>query len=106
MLLAFQINVKYALHKVKLTLHPEGVLPIKNNIKVLRVQHSMTQDQLAEKLFVSRQTIISLEKEKYNPSIILAFKLAEIFNCKIEDILIYEHSGEMSTDKNTEIGNS
>ena len=50
----------------------------------------MTQDQLAEKLSVSRQTIISLEKEKYNPSIILAFKLAEIFNCKIEDIFIYE----------------
>lgn len=50
----------------------------------------MTQDQLAEKLSVSRQTIISLEKEKYNPSITLAFKLAKIFNCKIEDLFIYE----------------
>lgn len=50
----------------------------------------MTQDQLAEKLAVSRQTIISLEKEKYNPSIILAFKLAAIFHCTIEDIFIYE----------------
>ena len=50
----------------------------------------MTQDQLAEKLSVSRQTIISIEKEKYNPSIILAFKLAEIFDCKIEDLLINE----------------
>ena len=56
----------------------------------LRAQHRMTQDQLADKLSVSRQTIISLEKEKYNPSIILAFKLAEIFNCKIEDLFIYE----------------
>lgn len=54
----------------------------------------MTQNQLAEKLFVSRQTIISLEKEKYNPSIILAFKLAEIFNCKIEDVFIYEEDSE------------
>ncbi|MEH7247969.1 helix-turn-helix transcriptional regulator [Neobacillus niacini] len=42
------------------------------------------------KLEVSRQTIISLERERYNPSIILAFKLAQIFNCKIEDIFIYE----------------
>lgn len=50
----------------------------------------MTQDQLAEVLSVSRQTIISLEKEKYNPSIILAFKLAEVFKCSIEDIFVYE----------------
>lgn len=54
----------------------------------------MTQDQLAEKLSVSRQTIISLEKEKYNPSIILAFKLAETFKCKIEDVFIYEGDSE------------
>ena len=67
-----------------------GGFTIKNNIKILRAQRSMTQDQLAEKLSVSRQTIIALEKEKYNPSITLAFKLAEIFNCKIEDIFIYE----------------
>ncbi|MER2109247.1 MAG: helix-turn-helix transcriptional regulator [Solibacillus sp.] len=67
---------------------------MKNNIKILRAQHSMTQDQLAENLSVSRQTIISLEKEKYNPSIILAFKLAEIFNCKIEDVFIYEGDSE------------
>ena len=72
----------------------QGGFIIKNNIKVLRAQRSMTQDQLAEKLSVSRQTIISLEKEKYNPSIILAFKLAEIFNCKIEDIFIYEGETE------------
>jgi len=72
----------------------QGGFIIKNNIKVLRAQHNMTQDQLAEKLSVSRQTIISLEKEKYNPSIILAFKLAEIFNCNIEDIFIYEGETE------------
>ena len=63
---------------------------IKNNIKILRAKHNLTQDQLAEVLSVSRQTIISLEKEKYNPSIILAFKLAEVFKCTIEDIFIYE----------------
>lgn len=73
-----------------MTLRLRRGFSIKNNIKILRAQYSLTQDQLAEKLAVSRQTIISLEKEKYNPSIILAFKLAEVFNCKIEDIFIYE----------------
>lgn len=71
-------------------LYIKGGFTIKNNIKILRAQYSITQDQLAEKLSVSRQTIISLEKEKYNPSIILAFKLAEVFNCKVEDVFIYE----------------
>lgn len=63
---------------------------MKNRIRELRSVHDLTQDELAEKLEVSRQTIISLEKERYNPSIILAFKLAHIFNCHIEDIFIYE----------------
>lgn len=63
---------------------------MENRIKELRVCNHLTQDQLAEKLKVSRQTIISLEKGRYNPSLILAFKLAKIFNCKIEDIFIYE----------------
>lgn len=63
---------------------------MKNRIKELRAKKDLTQDQLAEQLEVSRQTIISLERERYNPSIILAFKLAKIFNCQIEDIFIYE----------------
>lgn len=63
---------------------------MKNNIKNLRAKHDLTQDKLAELLNVSRQTIISLEKERYNPSIILAFELARIFNCKIEEIFIYQ----------------
>lgn len=63
---------------------------MKNRIKELRAKNDLTQDQLANKLDVSRQTIISLEGERYNPSIILAFKLAKAFNCRIEDIFIYE----------------
>ena len=58
---------------------------MKNRIKEFRVQNVLTQDQLAEKLGVSRQTIISLERGRYNPSIILAFKLASIFQCQMED---------------------
>lgn len=63
---------------------------MKNNIKEIRLTKNLSQDQLAEKLGVSRQTIISLEKGRYNPSITLAFKLAILFQCHIEDIFIYE----------------
>ncbi|WP_381428037.1 helix-turn-helix transcriptional regulator [Sporosarcina thermotolerans] len=52
----------------------------------MRTEMGLTQDDLAEKLEVSRQTIISLEKGRYNPSLILAFKIAKLFNCTIEDI--------------------
>ena len=72
---------------------------MKNNIRLFRVKHNLTQDQLAEMLEVSRQTIISLEKEKYNPSITLAFKLSEVFKCSIEDVFIYE--GGISNEKST-----
>ncbi|MBK3494142.1 helix-turn-helix transcriptional regulator [Viridibacillus sp. YIM B01967] len=63
---------------------------MKNNIKAFRAKYNYTQDDLAEKLEVSRQTIISLEKERYNPSITLAFKISRLFNCSIEDVFIYE----------------
>lgn len=63
---------------------------MKNNIKELREKTNYTQDDLAVLAGVSRQTIISLEKGKYNPSIQLAFKLSKIFNLTIEQIFIYE----------------
>lgn len=67
---------------------------MKNKIKELRADRRMTQDQLAARLNVSRQTIISLERERYNPSINLAFKVAHVFQCSIEDIFIYEEDNE------------
>ncbi|MDU7214904.1 helix-turn-helix transcriptional regulator [Clostridium sp.] len=63
---------------------------MKNKIKELREEAKLTQQELGEKLTVSRQTIISLENGKYNPSIILAFKIANIFGRSIEEIFIYE----------------
>lgn len=63
---------------------------MKNNLEVLRKERGLKQDELADVLEVSRQTIISLEKGKYNPSIILAFKIAKFFRVKIEDVFIYE----------------
>lgn len=63
---------------------------MKNNLEILRKERGLKQDELADVLEVSRQTIISLEKGKYNPSIILAFKIAKFFRVKIEDVFIYE----------------
>lgn len=63
---------------------------MKNNLEELRKEKSLNQEELASALGVSRQTIISLEKGRYNPSILLAFKIAKHFNKTIEDIFIYE----------------
>ncbi len=63
---------------------------MKNIIEAKRRAADMTQQQLAQKLGVSRQTIISLESGRYNPSILLAFKIAKVFDSTIEDIFIYE----------------
>lgn len=63
---------------------------MKNNLEELRKERGIKQEELAGILKVSRQTISSLENGRYNPSIILAFKIAEYFNKRIEDIFIYE----------------
>lgn len=63
---------------------------MKNQLEQVRKQHGMTQEELADRLEVSRQTIGSLENGRYNPSILLAFKLSRLFNTSIEDLFIYE----------------
>ncbi|WP_144512241.1 helix-turn-helix transcriptional regulator [Bacillus sp. FJAT-22090] len=63
---------------------------MENLVREKRIAASMTQDELSELLDVSRQTVISLEKGRYNPSITLAFKLSKLFQCPIEEIFIYE----------------
>lgn len=63
---------------------------MKNRIEEERRTRGMTQQALAERLGVSRQTIISLESGKYNPSILLAHKIAETFDSRIEEIFIFE----------------
>ena len=67
---------------------------MKNRISELRKARRMTQQDLADLLGVTRQTIISLEGGRYNPSIMLAFKLARAFDLHIEDIFIYEEDDE------------
>ena len=63
---------------------------MKNRLEEIRKERGIKQEELAAALEVSRQTIGSMENGRYNPSIILAFKLARYFNMSIEDIFIYE----------------
>ncbi len=59
---------------------------MKNNLKVWRAKKDFTQEELAERVGVTRQTINAIETERYDPSLELAFKLAQVFECRIEDI--------------------
>ena len=68
---------------------------MRNRLEEIRKAKGITQEQLAAALNVSRQTIGSLENGRYNPSIILAFKIARYFDLSIEDILIYEEDAEL-----------
>jgi putative transcriptional regulator len=63
---------------------------MKNRLEELRKERGIRQEELASALEVSRQTIGSLENGRYNPSIVLAFKIARYFRMSIEDIFIYE----------------
>lgn len=64
---------------------------MKNRIKVLRVERDMTQEELASKVQVSRQTINAIETGKFDPSLPLAFKISRLFEMKIEDVFVPEN---------------
>jgi putative transcriptional regulator len=65
-------------------------IPVKNKLKILRAERNLSQTALGELVSVSRQTINAIERGKYNPSLPLAFDLADVFNLKIEAIFIRE----------------
>ena len=67
---------------------------MKNRLEELRRQRGIKQEDLATELGVSRQTISSLEKGRYNPSILLAFKIARHFDLSIEDVFIYREEAQ------------
>jgi len=67
---------------------------VKNHLEKLRKERGIKQEELADSLEVSRQTISSLEKGRYNPSIQLAFKIAHYFDITIEEIFIYEEDSD------------
>jgi putative transcriptional regulator len=63
---------------------------MKNRLEQCRKNMGLTQEELADRLKVSRQTIISLESGRYNPSILLAFRIARLFGMNIEEVFIFE----------------
>jgi len=63
---------------------------MRNNIRVLRAMRKVTQEELASALGVTRQTIIAIENEKYNPSLELAFKITAYFKTSIEETFQYK----------------
>ncbi|MDO4513645.1 MAG: helix-turn-helix transcriptional regulator [Lachnospiraceae bacterium] len=67
---------------------------MKNKLEQLRKERGIRQEELAQAMEVSRQTIGSLENGRYNPSILLAFRLARYFDKPIEEIFIYEENEE------------
>lgn len=67
---------------------------MKNRLKEFRARHDITQEELANILDVSRQTILAIEKDKYDPSLKLAFKMAHFFNIPVEKLFIAEKSEE------------
>ena len=66
---------------------------MRNNLKVYRAMHDMTQEDLAARLGVTRQTIISIEKGRYDPSLELAFRISDFFQAAIEDIFVHAAEG-------------
>ena len=68
---------------------------MKNRVKELRTAAGMTQQQLADRVHVSSRTIISLEKELYNPSLLLAYRIAELFGTTVEDLYCLKENREL-----------
>ena len=71
---------------------------MRNRVRELRMGRGMTQEEIAERVGVSRQTIISIESGRYNPSIVLAYKLARAFDHSIEEVFFHEAEMDMEED--------
>ncbi|HLQ98578.1 MAG TPA: helix-turn-helix transcriptional regulator [Candidatus Dormibacteraeota bacterium] len=67
---------------------------MKNRIKDLRRVKKWTQEELSQRVDVSRQSIVAIETGKYNPSLKLAFKIAQQFDCSIEEVFLFDEGDE------------
>jgi putative transcriptional regulator len=74
---------------------------MKNRIKVLRAEHDMTQEELAKRIGVTRNTIISIEKDKYCPSMKVGFRIARVFGVGLEDVFSYEEEKDGPASEDT-----
>ena len=70
-----------------------GIL-MKNRIKVFRAMYDLTQENLATDLGVTRQTILAIEKGKYDPSLELAFRIARFFKVNVEEVFLFDETGD------------
>jgi DNA-binding XRE family transcriptional regulator len=71
------------------------MMNIKTRIKELRARYDLTQDELADMVGVSRRTMLYLEKGKYNPSLLLAYKVAKTLHSTIEEVFLIEEGGSI-----------
>ena len=76
---------------------------MKTRVKELRTQFKLTQQQLADLVHVSNRTIISIEKEQYSPSLMLAYRIAEIFGVSIEELCCLKENKELEDKKYEEL---
>ena len=67
---------------------------MRTRIKEYRARYNMTQEELAKRVGVRRETIVFLEKGKYNPSLKLAYRIAKVFNTSIEDIFLFDDENQ------------
>jgi len=72
---------------------------MKTRIKELRARYDLTQEELADKVGVRRETIVFLEKGKYNPSLKLAYDVAKVLKSRIEEVFIFEEQFSLSEGK-------
>ncbi|MGO1369016.1 helix-turn-helix transcriptional regulator [Senegalia sp. (in: firmicutes)] len=72
---------------------------MKNIIKKLRTKKNITQKELADRVHVTSRTIISLEKGKYNPSLMLAYRIAEVFNISLEELYCLKENKKLEDEK-------
>ena len=72
---------------------------MKTKVKEMRTKHKMTQQQLADIVHVSSRTIISIEKEQYSPSLMLAYRMAEVFGGTIEELCCLKENKELEDKK-------
>ena len=80
-------------------LHMERRDAMKTLVKELRTKHGMTQQQLADAVGVSSRTIISIEKGQYNPSLMLAYRMAKVFGTSVEELCCLEENLRMEDER-------
>ena len=91
--------MKYTSHEAGFIFYGKAGCPLKTRVKELRTAAGLTQQQLADRVRVSSRTIISLEKEQYNPSLLLAYRLALVFGVSVEDLCCLEENLKLEDQK-------